>query len=89
MRDQIEEILTTVNSGPLNMTPETGYTYTYHMIVTLGTNATNVVFDMNDNSGLSLPGGTILYVNVRSLSVTSGTGILLIGRKYRDSIFGN
>jgi hypothetical protein len=89
MRDQIEEVLTTVTSGALNMTPETGYTYSYSTIVIMGTSATNVVFDVNGQTNLTLPGGTILYINVRSLNVTSGTGILLIGRKHRTSVFGN
>lgn len=64
------------------------YDYRYYRVVAQGPQASVVVFTLN-GTAMSLPGSTVMDCAVYSLTVASGTGIVLHGVKSARKLFGD
>lgn len=86
------ELVTSVASGEtVDITVlDSGSTYyhVYNALIVQGSATSTVSLILNGNA-MDLAGGTVLRYPIRTLTVSSGTGVVLTGYKQSKEIFGN
>lgn len=86
-----EDLIYVVNSGSNLANQYSGQTenlqYVFNQLVVNGATNTTSTFTLNGQS-MTLAGGTVLYHNIRTLAVTSGNAVTVIGYRYSTVLFG-